>query len=289
MALVGQLASADTYTVTATVPAPMPAGVPEITSPTDGMTISGDSVNVSGTCPVITPAIIVAIYRDSTLIGSTECRADGAFFVAVPLAYGANVLTATVVTITGGIGGTSAPVTVTHPQPVIPTIGGQSVGQLADMALPIHITSPDKFVLLGPDGSAAWHGSISGGTPPYAVSIEWGDGETDKHTITDHAERLYTHRYGTLHPYSITVRVTDARDGTSTFRTVAVTLALHALQGVKDSGSGQLPPLMVFIDKYMWQIYIVTLSGLIFLWYLEHGHHLIGYGSKSKGGRLRFH
>jgi len=286
MALVGRLASADTFSVTAKIPAPMPSGAPEILTPKDGSAITTPNTVVSGTCPIITPAIIVAIFDNTTsLVGSVQCADDGTFRVAVPISYGTNRLTATVITITDDTGETSTPVIVTRPAPPKPPktgskppvtySGGNGLSQLSTSTSPIHIAVKNRFVLLGADGSAVWAGSISGGTPPYTVQMIWGDGDTESHTVTDYTMHAFSHHYKVLHAYDIVTVVMDTMRDTATIHTAAATLSLQLGAPLKfDSSIQSVPPILAFVQDYMWEIYIGSIATLTFLWYLEHGRHL---------------
>src|SRR5690242_16476962 len=61
MAFIDQMVGASDLQVHAKVPAPIPAGAPAITSPVDNSTVNSGDLTVSGSCPVITPAVIIAI------------------------------------------------------------------------------------------------------------------------------------------------------------------------------------------------------------------------------------
>jgi hypothetical protein len=295
MALVQQVVGASDLVVSAKIPAPMPTGAPVIVSPTDGTTIHSGDVVVSGTCPVITPAIIVAIYDGDTLIGSVQCGADGTFSVPVTLSFGTHTLVATVVTITNDIGASSQPVTVIYPEPVTSTPskpGGSSISSNGfSFGPPVRIVASDIYVILEPNGHAVWHGRFADGTAPYTVRIDWGDGNVSTYKDVDQAKQEYSHDYKSIHTYKIIIQVTDSNEGTSTLYSVVVTLSLkdrsEVGEGVgfmNDSQNSTTSPIVAFIQRYVWQIYIGTFSGLAFLWYLEHGRHMV---SRARGiGKL---
>ena len=293
--LVNQMeARATDLAVTATVPAPMPGGAPTITSPTDGTTIHSKDLTVSGTCPVIDPAIIVAMYDASALIGSVTCDSSGNYSLPVTLSYGTHSLVATVVTFTGQTGQSSSPVTVIYPAPPPTSPQKPASSPVASSPTPsatLNVNAPtpqptvmttEPIILISPKGHATWHGSFIGGLLPYSVFVNWGDGVTDKYKVIDHTAQTYPHDYKPgSQAFAIIIKVVDANGITTTHESAAVTAVPHQ-NSILATVAPQTPPFLAFVQQYMWQIYIITFSCLAFLWYLERGRlafhpvHVIG-------------
>ena len=61
---------------------------------------------------------------------------------------------------------------------------------------------------------------ITGGTAPYALSIDWGDGITELKTVLDSEYHNYTHTYKTSGIIGISLKTTDANGATSFLHTV---------------------------------------------------------------------
>jgi len=288
LVLIGQFAAASDYAVTATVPAPLPTDPPTILTPTNGAVVSTANVTVSGTCPVVSPAVIIAVYDGGVLVGSVSCSTAGDFSLPVSLDYGAHTLVATVSTITGQTGASSGPVVVTRPLPAAsspsPTPSSTPTRESSLPAVPgisnlppfIRITTNDQYVLLDGNNRGTWHGAFSGGMMPYSVAIDWGDRTIDHFSVHDQTEQSYSHHYETADVYPIIITVTDQDGNTTTLYSTAVTFMLRQ-KSVVDIGLqiDQMPPIVAFIQKNLIQIYIVTLSGLTFLWYLEHGRQFV--------------
>lgn len=279
MALVDQLnVSASDLLVSATVPAEMPSGAPQITSPENATTVFDRDITVSGTCPVALPPIIVAIYNNGVLVGSAPCAGDGTFAVPITLFYGSNSLVATTVTVTGELGSSGSPVVVTLPPPL---------SGIHLLAPPLQIIAKDIFILIKADGSAEWRGSFTGGAGPYQVRIDWGDGNIDTITITDEAEHTFTHRYESPQTYDVTVTVTDAANSSTTIHIAGVTQFVSGGVAGLDGSLTQVHPVVAFVQRYVWQIYTITLSALAFLWYLEHGRHIVSQATIHRKRRYR--
>lgn len=281
MALVQNLsASALDLGVTAAVLAPIPSGTPVINVPVNGAVISSSNVAVSGTCPIITPAVIISIYEGVTLKGSTPCTTGGTFSTSITVNYGTHVIKAMVVTITNEVGNSSTPVTFSYT--TTPPVLEPGV-KIDSLQLSPWVISKDNFLLIQPSdvssgtgGEVSWKFSIKGGVLPYTVSIDWGDGMINKYIVSSHAIRTYTHTYDSAGTYIITVNNRDAVGRESEFKIVAVsqTDRQSAIFLGLDSRYESIPPWAAFIQRHAFQIYIGAFFALIFLWYLEHGRHL---------------
>lgn len=293
MALTGRLATAADLAVTATVPAPMPSGTPLITSIANGSSTTQSQVAVEGTCPTIDPAIIIAIYDSGTLVGSAECTIDGTFSVVVSLSVGLHTLTAVIVTITGETGASSPEVMITR---ILPPGGTGSVAPTPDAGfpsqgssdglgvppLPLHIVQDNAYLLMGLDGSVQWAGAIKGGVAPYSMRIDWGDGKIDSFRTSDQTSQRHIHTYKNRQTYRVTVRVTDAQEAEASQQIVAVTLVPSggALVTSKDFRGGS-SSIISLLEQNILQVYILTLFSLTFLWYWEHGRHMVKSGAKK--------
>ena len=286
--LTGRIASADDLLVTATVPAPIPAGAPEFTSPEDGTVTDTSSVRFEGTCPIITPAIIVALYEGSTQMGSGICETDGTFAVTASLTPGTHSIVATVVTITGGVGQSSAPLTITYtpPIPVTPVTPTTPDSPSAptnptrptapptndDAAAPLEIVSEKPFITFGVDLNATWKVSFRGGSQPYTVIINWGDGTIQTLTITSSDFQNLSHIYRTNRVYTVTATVQDSHG-----RTIIRSYAAMRTNGAPVSRTGT--SFATLIDSPLvnpfwaaWIIYLCLLLTMLLMWRYEHIH-----------------
>lgn len=283
----------EVLSVTATVPAPIPAGYPTIDVPAKGSSTTSDIVTVSGRCPVITPAIIIAIYRNSLLAGSVQCDSGGGYSVPISLEPGQNKLVATVVTITNGIGNSSEEMVVNKDtqQAEIPVALGQKekVEDLERYTPLLRVLAKDVYVLLNMDGKGTWRGSIAGGTAPYQIAFNWGDGFIDRRTVFDNSEQTFIHDYEIVQPRALVISVTDATGVTTALRSMAIALDVKQTGLIIDKKAGELGvhPFIGFIHKNALTIYVSTVSALVFLWYIERGHHILSI--REMMARMRHH
>lgn len=304
MSLVNHMdAMAEDLTVTATVAAPIPDDPPVIETPPPSVPPTTEEIVVSGSCPVVEPAIIVTVYRNGTFVGSDECSPAGNFAVVAPLVYGINTFVAKILTITGGTGETSIEITVTRKAPPgikLPTLtptptpnpkGGKpdtsaGISNQNGLGVSLHILTTDMFVTIKGDGSAKWSGSITGGTAPYKVSFKWGDGKIDERLVGDSSLQTFEHNYGNIQPHDVEIVVTDAK-GESTSMQLSAATFVKQHYPLLDAKVSDVHPIVTFIQKNSIQIYIAALSSLVFLWYLEHGRHILSLSKLFHNLRFR--
>ena len=276
-------ARAADLSVTATVPAPIPTGKPIFTMPTDGTTVEDPDVHFEGICPVIDPAIIITLHDGSTLLGSGVCQPDGTFGIDATLYEGTRSIVATVVTITGGAGESSDPLTITYKPkspPIVPSPGTPSTPPVTvkkplltlDPKIdPLDIVGKIQFVTVGKQGLAAWKGSFLGGVPPYQVSVDWSDGEKQYYRVTGNDVQTYTHVYKEHRDYDLSISVTD-KDGRTLTRNFAVVSIVPSVDDVGLSGMVS-PGSDEFIAYLFMTLYSSLLVAVVWLWRYEFLRH----------------
>jgi len=252
--------------VYASKPAPIPTDAPVITDPLNGTIVTKPTIPVSGTCPIIDPSVIIALLDNGTQVGSTPCASDGSFTLSMQVTTGEHTLVARVYTITGDAGQDSTPVHITTHIP--PIIGGLSAGtsgggdQPGEPALTLTIDEP--FIIFSPIKDALWSGTITGGTLPYHVHIDWGDGHSNDYTIAHQGHQQFTHHYSSMTPHIIHFHLLDT-DGRSISRTYAAVTPYVAPLGSIIVPTTPLPfqgskPLGIY------GAYLVLLAAFGYLW-----------------------
>lgn len=219
-------ATADSLYVYARIAAPTPTGPPIITFPKDGTTTTKANVTVDGICPVVTPQVVIVLLDNGSQVGSTPCDSSNNFHIPITLIAGKNTLIARPYTITGDTGPDSTAVTTTYNPPSPPTVTNTkstSVSTPQASSPPLVLTIDTPFITFGPQKDAVWLGSVSGGTAPYTLSIDWGDGTTESHQLGLPGQQSYRHHYHLTQPYDITVQVRDTSGQIITRHYAAVT------------------------------------------------------------------
>jgi hypothetical protein len=197
-------AAADSLSVGGTVAAPIPKTAPIIGNAPIG-TISTGSIQISGTCPLISPQPIVIATVNGKNAGSSICDNSNNFSLPVSLTPGPQQLTTSTQTITGGIGPATTATSFTYtPKATLAVDTPQ-------------LTADAPFAFLGADETGNWSGTISAGTAPYYLHVDWGDGKQDNYKPTAGAQQ-YSHIYAKVRPYNAAFYLTDSRGHSTTLQ-----------------------------------------------------------------------
>lgn len=277
MVTMNHMAKAADYQVTAIVPAPLPSGTAQITSPHDGDTVYDSTTILSGTCPVSTPAIIVVAYSDGTLLGSQTCSAQGMFNLPVSfVTAGPHSVVLTVMNFTGQIGASSTPINITYvpTNPLVETStvvtytkATSSSGGATKAARPMPDTGSQPkiiidtaFIAYSPGKDAVWTADFESGTPPYHVTIMWGDGTTQAEQNVQPGKHSYSHSYNVPGTYNVRVVLVDKNKHTATDMFTAICpAAFRTLPATIQSRPSLLP--------YLYGAYLLVIAVLLQMWY----------------------
>lgn len=285
--MTNRIAGAADILVNATVPAPIPTGAPAFTSPADGTTTDDASIDFKGTCPIITPAVIIALYDGTTLLGSGICDADGTFAVTASLTSGTHEVVATVVTITGDNGESSAPLHITYTPPLSPVnpvsptpsapSSGSTTGPIpeAGTIAPLDIITEKPFITFDASLQTDWNVHFTGGVAPYTVTIAWGDGHIDTRSVPNNDLQAFTHRFKSNRLYTVTVTLKDQSGLALTRYYVAMRVngAPTAHSTTQNTLAGLLDSPIVDPFWAAWIIYLCLLTTMLLMWRYEHTHY----------------
>lgn len=191
-----------------TIPSPPPKVAATISSPTNGKIFPSTPITVTGLC---TSGLLVKIFSNNIFVGSVSCE-KGSYSIQVDLFSGQNELVARVYDSLDQAGPDSNIVTVTFQD-----------AQYAAFGQRISLTS--TLAKLGaPVGSLlTWPIILSGGTGPYAISVDWGDGSaSDLRSQAFAGTFNITHTYKTAGIYRVVVKATDKNGATAFLQLVGV-------------------------------------------------------------------
>jgi hypothetical protein len=226
--------SSGSVTIGALVKGPAPSVGAVITSPLDGAKIVDvDTIDISGTCA---PTTFVVVKNGTLAAGSTVCNDAGVFGVTIQVNLGENILSAMnydnynqpgpeTLAITVNIeSATEEPEIITPINPITPenpsiipgvpeqldSCNDYQVGALPTSSEP-HVSVVCIPRIFGPGitqvmGVLAW-----GGTPPYAISVEWGDEKIDNTllSIMSPGYKVVPFKYNIPGVYNIELKMTD--------------------------------------------------------------------------------
>lgn len=243
-------AGAEDIDVSARVPAPALTEPAVITNVTSGGSFSETPIHLIGTCPLNS---YVSIYTNDFFRGSVICSGTGSFEIDTDLFLGQNFLSARAFNVTDDEGPRSASIEAFY-NPSIPvpetstplvlasnhTYKGATVGQKIEVTL-----------------------EISGGSPPYAIIVDWGDGQESVISRKESGEFTAEHIYkkpgtGEDNSYTIKVKAADA-EGTEAFVQLFVIINASTLGNIV---ANTIPPRPTVLERYgiaMWAVYGVVL------------------------------
>lgn len=218
---VTSIASADNVTVQAVVPGKPLTNAPTIKVPANGQRFSDIPINIQGTCD---PGMLVNIYRNDVLGGAALCDVTGHFNLRSDLFIGKNDLVARMYNQANQPSPDSGVVSVYYDissSPLNLVNGGVSGtnGQVV-------ITAQSLYKGTVPGQPLSWPLEITGGTAPYAVSIDWGDGSIDLISRSQPGVFTMPHTYkkagGYKGGYVINIKAVDAQGTSGTLQLVAL-------------------------------------------------------------------
>jgi hypothetical protein len=190
------------------ISSPPPTTPATITTPTSGRSFTTTPITVSGLCKT---GLLVKIFSNNIFVGSVDC-AGGSYSIQIDIFGGSNELVAKVYDALDQEGPESNKVTVTFQDAQFAAFGQR-------------ITLSSNLAKLGaPVGSQlTWPIILSGGTGPYAISIDWGDGSASDLKSQPFAGTFdITHTYKSAGIYRVVVKATDSTGATAFLQIVGV-------------------------------------------------------------------
>ena len=240
------------FDVLAVVEGPRPTSPAIITSPSSGQSFATNPVAVAGTCP---KKSLVKIFSNGIMVGSILCDASGHFTLQVQLVVGANALTALPFNTNDQAGPTSPTVNVSLTAPA----GGPG------FSTELLLQSVNYYRGSQPGQEVVWPITIVGGTAPYAVNFDWGDGTSDLITRTTAGPFTLSHTYkkagGYLGSFPLIIRASDAAGRTAYLQlTTIVNEPTGAAAGGKVITKTQIQWILI------WPIWVVLLLMILSFW-----------------------
>ena len=206
--------------LTGTISAPPPTVGASISFPRSGQVFEEVPIAVTGVCP---DGLLVKIFKNNVFAGSVQCI-GGSFSLQTDLFVGTNELIARVYDDLDQPGPDSNVVSV--------------IFNSGRVGAPSRVTLTSNFAKRGanPGQTLTWPVILSGGTGPYAFSVDWGDGkEPDLFTRPFPGTVDLTHIYDEPGVFNVIVKVVDTNGTTAFLQLVGV--ANGPLSQTNDDGT----------------------------------------------------
>jgi hypothetical protein len=187
--------------LTGTISAPPPTTAATISVPVNGATFTTIPITVSGICP---DGLLIKLFKNNVFSGSGQCN-GGSFSIKTDLFAGLNELIARDYDALDQAGPDSNTVTVSY--------NHSQAGTGARISLSSNYAKRGS----NPGETLVWPIILSGGSGPYAISVDWGDGKTpDLQSQTFPGIVNIQHVYDQAGVYNIIVKASD-KDGNVAF------------------------------------------------------------------------
>lgn len=244
---------AGSVSLTGIMPAEAPTVAATIVSPQDLAHFSKTPVTVNGTCP---KSSLVELFKNDIFAGSASCTIAGIYSLDIDLLIGENVLVAKVFDALNQEGPDSNTVKIYYD--ALPTqTSALSILNFNNAQLLLNTNSVFRGAF--PEKEMSVPIDILGGTPPFAVNIQWGD-STNKVVSRDSNVSFDTaHTYTRSGTYQISIQASDAK-GNIAFLTVA-----SIVNGQPETSTASATTSESVQSKLLvlWPVYVSTVAVVI--------------------------
>jgi hypothetical protein len=249
-----QTAYADTATLSnstgiqGTVQGNPPTIPATISTPGNGQSFTTTPIKVSGLC---TGDVLVKVFSNGVFVGSAQCK-NGSYSLSIDLFEGKNDIVAESFDALNQQGPNSSTVSVTYNQP----------GYNANLPRVLLTTTYAKRGA-NPKETLTWPIILSGGTGPYAVSIDWGDGNTQLISLSSAGVFDINHTYAAPGVYIVIVKVTDNNGNSAFLQLVAVGNGALSQEALSSNGTSTIVTKVVVL---WWPVAIAAVLVIISFW-----------------------
>lgn len=230
------------------ISAPPPTQAATISFPKDGTTNTEGTITISGLCP---NGLIVKIYKNNVFAGAVQCN-NGSFTIQIDLFSGRNEIVARVFDDLDQQGPDSNIVVVNFP------VNSETFAN--------RISLSSTFAKKGanPGEQLIWPIILSGGTGPYAITVNWGDGKTPDVLSQEFPGTFnINHVYDSPGIYTIIIRAADKNGNIALLQLIGVgngEVSPVGSAGENNGAGGQMR------TKILWQpaVVLIPLVGAAF-------------------------
>lgn len=259
------------YGIEATKPKAPPERGASISLPVSGASFTSSPITVTGICP---DNLLVQIHNNGVMAGAAMCE-NGSFSVEITLFAGVNEITAHVYDDLNQTGPVSNIATINYTNAQF-----TAFGEL------ITLTSQYGRRSAMTNSALTWPLQLSGGTGPYAFSIDWGDGSSVQLASQLSPGNVnISHSYSRAGIYAMNVRVVDSNGVSAFLRTVAVSNGKVDEDATTQQGQDDSANTVV---KILWEPIIIAIIFLILAFWLGRKSQTISLRSKMERERDNF-
>ncbi|MCA9323679.1 hypothetical protein KC992_01100 [Candidatus Saccharibacteria bacterium] len=202
-----QTSQSESVGLTGTISAPPPTQGATITIPSSGQSFTDVPIPVRGLCPT---GLLVKLFKNNVFAGSVQCT-NGTFELSIDLFTGTNELIARVYD------------DLDQPGPDSNTVNVEFVDPRKGAGTRVSVTSNFAKRGANPGQTLTWPIIISGGSGPYAISVDWGDGKSPDLLSQPFPGTLdVKHVYDAAGVYNIVIKVSDSNGAAAFLQVVGI-------------------------------------------------------------------
>jgi hypothetical protein len=255
----------DSEGVYGVVVGPVPATAPTIANIASGRTFTtSDPVPVQGSCP---PGTLVKLFKNEVFAGGTLCQ-NGTYRLSIDLFVGSNALVARAYNTNDAASPDSSPVTVTLSVPNGSLAGTDQLNKSGFAAGQFYLSSSLSHRGVEAGDALKWPLTVTGGTAPFAVTVDWGDGKTDLISRQTSGPFDITHTYkksgGYRGSYTVIVRAADATGNKSYLQLVSIVSGGNDTAGLASGVTGGYKTSPII--RIAWQLLAASVLVVLAFW-----------------------
>jgi hypothetical protein len=238
--------------LTGSMPGKPPTVGATIQTPADQQRFGATPISVSGTCPENT---LIEMFKSDIFAGSTTCSEAGIYSVEIDLLFGKNVLVAKVYDTLNQPGPDSNSVVVYYD-----ALPAQSspINSLNFGGAQLLLNTEAVFRGAFPGKEMKVPIDILGGTPPYAINIQWGDSTNKVVPRNDNVGFTTGHIYTKPGTYQINLQASDATGRVAFLTFAAIVNGLPSTNSVGSISSTTTDKLLV-----LWPLYVGAIAAVL--------------------------
>jgi len=243
----------------ATIPSQPPSQAATIAIPSSGQSFTTLPITLSGLCP---NGLLIKAFSNNVFIGSTQCT-NNSYKLKADLFNGSNNLYVQDFDNLGQGGPLSNKVSVTY-------ANAQNVSALSQVT----ITSSYGELGANPGQQLVWPVVVGGGTPPYAISTDWGDGQSATLQSSAFSGVInLAHVYNQAGIYTVTVTVTDSKGSLAFLQLVGIANGqITAVNTTKPSSTANSNKNNSSSSFVPWWVLLIVLIALLPAFWLGSRH-----------------
>ena len=238
-----------------TMPGEPPKTAATIDTPVSQQHFSASPVPVSGTCPVNT---LVEVFKNDIFAGSVACSTSGNYSVDVDLLIGQNLLKAKVYDSLNQPGPDSNFVTIFYD--ALPA-QASSVTSLNLGGTQLLLNTDAVYRGVFPGQELTIPVSILGGTPPYAVNVQWGDSTNKIVPRNDTLTFNVSHAYSKPGTYKITLQASDGQSRVAYLTVAAIVNGTPVISFASTTPTNKISKVLV-----LWPLYTAMVAIVVSFW-----------------------